>query len=65
MSVNSFRTKKFEDFEIVDQGGHTVCHFRIKPSGISWAPKDAKVWLNVRLDKLATFFEEQGTSKKM
>ena len=60
MSVNSFRPRKFEDFEIVDAENRVVGHVRIKPSGILWAPSNAKVWYGVSLGAFAQFMEEYG-----
>jgi hypothetical protein len=45
MAVNSFRPKKYEDFEIVDAGGKAVGAIRVKPSGILWSPKGKHNWL--------------------
>jgi hypothetical protein len=64
MAVNSFRAKKFEDFEIVDDNENVVGHIRVKPSGISWAPTNAKVWHGVSLAVFAKFMEKEGKNKK-
>jgi hypothetical protein len=63
MPVNSFRPKKFEDFEIVDVDSKVVGHIRVKPSGVLWAPSNAKVWYGVRLAQFAAFMEESGTQQ--
>jgi hypothetical protein len=60
MSVNSFRPKKFEDFEIVDDQQRVVGHIRVKPSGILWAPAHAKVWYGVSLKAFTQFMEANG-----
>lgn len=60
MAVNSFRPRKFEDFEIIDEGSKVVGHIRVKPSGILWAPSNAKVWHGVGLREFANFMEQSG-----
>lgn len=60
MSVNSFRPKKFEDFEIVDADDKVVGHIRVKPSGILWAPTNAKVWYGISLAKFQEFMQSEG-----
>lgn len=64
MAVNSFRPRKFEDFEIIDEADKVVGHIRVKPSGICWAPVNAKKWFGVGLDEFATYIEENGKSQK-
>jgi hypothetical protein len=64
MATNSFKLKKFEDFEIVNANGNTVGHVRVKPSGILWAPKDAKAWYGLPLERVAAIFEAQGKKQK-
>jgi hypothetical protein len=64
MAVNSFRTKKFEDFEILDSNDNTIGHIRVKPSGVLWAPKDAKLWYGVSIADFQEFIEENGKKKK-
>ena len=44
MSVNSFRTRKCEDFEIVDANTKVVGHIRLKPSGVLLLPFNGKDW---------------------
>ena len=61
MATNSFRPKKFEDFEIVDDNNHVVGHIRVKPSGVLWAPANAKVWYGLTLKKFSEFLETNGT----
>lgn len=61
MSVNIFRPRKYEDFEIVDEeSGNKVGEIRIKPSGILWAPKGAHKWLGVDLKTFADFMAKTG-----
>ncbi len=64
MSVKSFSPKKFEDFEIVDEQEKVVGHIRIKPSGVLWAPKDAKVWYGISLEEFAAHLEKNGKKQK-
>ena len=60
MSVNSFRPRKFEDFEIVDDDNKVVGHVRVKPSGVLWAPSNAKIWYGVSLKEFSAFMESNG-----
>ena len=60
---NRFYPEKYYDYRIKDQEG-VVGHIRVKPSGILWAPKGAKKWYGVRLNKFAAFMEENGTTQK-
>ncbi len=60
MSVNNFRPRKFEDHEIVDENNKVVGHIRVKPSGVLWAPSNAKVWYGLSLGAFAKFMEEKG-----
>jgi hypothetical protein len=60
MSINSFRPKKYEDFEIVDGQSKVVGHVRVKPSGVLWGPKNSKAWLGVTLKESADFMEANG-----
>jgi hypothetical protein len=62
MSNNRFSPEKFYDFTIVDENNFTVGHIRIKPSGIHWAPPNAKKWYGVPLT-FAAFMEKSGTRK--
>lgn len=64
MSVNSFRPKKFEDFEIVDANGDVVGHIRVKPSGILWAPKGSHVWYGLTLKQFGELATEHGKKQK-
>ena len=64
MAVNSFRSKKFEDFEIVNKEQKTVGHIRVKPSGILWAPKGGKVWYGLSLKAFAEFAKAEGARQK-
>ncbi len=60
MAVNSFRPRKFEDFEIVDESSKVVGHIRVKPSGVLWAPANAKIWYGVSLKDFADYVEQNG-----
>ena len=53
MAVNSFDPAKFQDFTIVDEDQRVVGHIRVKPSGLLWAPPNAKVWYGISLDDFA------------
>jgi hypothetical protein len=64
MSVNSFRPRKFEDFEIVDADFKVVGHIRVKPSGVLWSPSNGKVWHGVSLQRFAAFMEEKGKKQR-
>lgn len=64
MAVNKFRPRKYEDFEIVNGDEKVVGHVRIKPSGILWAPSNAKMWHGVSLAAFAKFMEKSGVKKK-
>ncbi len=60
MSVNSFRPRKYEDFEIVDENEKVVGHIRVKPSGVLWAPSNARAWYGVSLDEFKEYMEKSG-----
>jgi hypothetical protein len=60
MSVNRFQPRKFEDFHIVDDDNRVVGRIRVKPSGVLWAPTNAKVWYGVSLDEFAAYMEDNG-----
>jgi hypothetical protein len=64
MSVNCFRPRKFEDFEIVDSNTKVVGHIRVKPSGVLWSPSNGKDWYGVSLEKFATFMEQEGKKQR-
>lgn len=64
MSVNNFRPRKFEDFEIVDGSSKVVGNIRVKPSGILWAPKNSKIWYGVSLKDFAELMQLHGTHQK-
>jgi hypothetical protein len=63
MAVNSFRPRKYEDFEIVDENEKVVGHVRVKPSGILWARPNAKKWFGVSLDEFALYMEAKGNKQ--
>ena len=60
MATNSFRPKKFEDHEIVDENNKVVGHIRVKPSGILWSPKNGKDWYGISLADFAAYLVENG-----
>jgi len=60
VSVNSFRPRKFEDFEIVNDDNRVIGHIRVKPSGVLWAPTDAKMWYGVSLNEFAAYMQQNG-----
>lgn len=62
--VNSFRSRKFEDFEILDYAGAVVGHIRVKPSGVAWSPKSGNDWYSLPLTKLAKLAVEHGKKIK-
>ena len=64
MSTNSFVSRKFEDFEIVDGNGNKVGEIRVKPSGVLWARKGTHNWLGVDLNTFADFMEQKGKKQK-
>ena len=67
MTLNKFKSRQYEDFEIVDEDGAKICEIRVKPSGIQWAPKGAKgdtKWYGVTLTKFAEFMVANGKRKK-
>lgn len=63
MAVNSFRPRKFDDFEIVDGENKVVGHIRVKPSGVLWADKNGKVWHGLSLNQFVTFAKEHGKTQ--
>jgi hypothetical protein len=64
MSVNSFRTKKFEDFEILDSNSNTVGHVRVKPSGVLWSPKGARFWYGISINQFDALVQEHGKKQR-
>ena len=64
MSINSFRPRKYEDFEIVNDTNEVVGHVRVKPSGILWAPKGGHNWYGLTLTQFSKFAEEHGKKQK-
>lgn len=64
MSVNSFRPRKFEDFEIVDADRKVVGHIRVKPSGVLWSPSNGKDWYGIPLKRFAAFMEQEGKKQR-
>jgi hypothetical protein len=64
VSANSFRPKKFYDHEIVDDDGKVVGHIRVKPSGVLWAPSNAKIWHGVSIAAFAKHMEDVGKKQQ-
>jgi hypothetical protein len=64
MSVNKFRPRKFEDFEIIGEDDKVVGHVRVKPSGVLWAPTNAKEWYGVSLTDFAVYMIQNGKKQK-
>lgn len=60
MAKNSFRARKYEDHEIIDDHGRVVGHIRVKPSGVLWSPANGKHWHGVSLKKFAEYLESTG-----
>jgi hypothetical protein len=60
MAKNSFRIPKYVDHVIQDDDGLVVGTLRIKPSGIAWAPADAKKWRSVPLVKFIELIDKAG-----
>jgi hypothetical protein len=60
MATNSFRPRKYEDHEIVDDKNKVVGHIRVKPSGILWSPKNGKDWYGMSLAEFAEYMERNG-----
>jgi hypothetical protein len=60
MATNSFRPRKFEDHEIVDDKSKVVGHIRVKPSGILWSPKNGKDWYGISLNEFSSYMEKNG-----
>jgi hypothetical protein len=63
VSTNRFSPEKFYDFCIVNPKGRVVGHIRVKPSGIHWAPKDAKRWYGISIRTFGKWMEVNGTRK--
>lgn len=61
---NQFSPDKFRDHTIVTAVGEVVGHIRVKTSGVLWAPKNAKVWYGVSLEKFAELMEGNGKKQK-
>ena len=57
---NRFEPEKYHDLKIVTNSCETIGHIRVKPSGVLWAPKNAKKWYGVDLDAFAAFMEREG-----
>jgi hypothetical protein len=57
---NRFQPNKFHQHTIVTNSGTVVGHVRIKPSGILWASKGAKVWRGLSIKAFDNLMEEHG-----
>jgi hypothetical protein len=64
MAKNNFSPRKFEDHTIVDENGKVVGHIRVKPSGVLWAPSNAKVWHGLSLSDFAAYMVANGKKLK-
>ena len=64
MSVNSFASRKFEDFQILDSNGASVGKIRVKPSGVLWAPRGSHTWFGVDLKTFGDFMEKNGKKQR-
>ncbi len=64
MAINNFSPRKFEDHTIVDDNGKVVGHVRVKPSGILWAPANAKTWYGLGLVEFAEYMLANGKKQK-
>ncbi|MFO0914167.1 MAG: hypothetical protein U0795_14505 [Pirellulales bacterium] len=61
---NRFDPEKYYDHKIVDDEGAVVGHIRVKPSGVLWAPKNAKVWYGVTMEQFGQFMQAKGKTQK-
>ena len=57
---NQFSPSQYYDHRIKNEKGEMVGRIRIKPSGVLWAPKNAKLWRGVSIRKFAAFMEQEG-----
>ncbi len=57
---NRFQPSKFHEHKIVTSSGAVVGHIRVKPSGVLWAPKGAKVWFGLSIKKFNELMEREG-----
>jgi hypothetical protein len=57
---NQFEPAKFQQFTIINEQHETIGHVRLKPSGVLWAPKNAKKWFGVDLHAFAGYMEKEG-----
>jgi hypothetical protein len=64
MATNNFSPRKFEDHTIVDENGKVVGHIRVKPSGVLWAPANAKVWYGLNLSEFSSHMLAHGKKQK-
>lgn len=64
MATNSFRSKKYEDFEILDGGSKVIGQVRVKPNAVLWSPKGQQSWYSVNLEDFADFAVGKGKKQK-
>ena len=61
---NKFEPSKYHDHRIVAEDGTVVGHIRVKPSGVLWSPKSAKVWYGLSVEKFGGLMVEKGKRQK-
>ena len=61
---NRFSPDKYYDHRIVNEDAEVVGHIRVKPSGVLWAPKNARLWYGVSLKSFEAFMEQTGRRQK-
>jgi hypothetical protein len=44
----------------VNDDNRVIGHIRVKPSGVLWAPTDAKMWYGVSLNEFAAYMQQNG-----
>lgn len=49
MATNTFRSKTFEDFTVLDENDNVVGHIRVKPNGIAWCSAGKHKWRQITL----------------
>ena len=54
---NQFSPSQYYDYRIKNEKGEMVGRIRVKPSGVLWAPKNARLWRGVSIRKFAAFME--------
>ena len=61
---NYFAMPDHQDFVIKDENDKTVGTLRVKPSGLSWAPKGQHQFFSVSLDKFTEWITDPQTNAK-